>query len=197
MYEEADKIIAYMNKRFIRLFNTLKSIKFDEQNVLGKTKEVYKECTDIAYKCYRALAEKIIGDDDDGLIEPLLLGILDGYSPTLKFIYNHEVERKEKRCAEGLIATQEPKEVDTHLKQWTNMTSQVADDVEYYANIDNYVREGYTEVQWKTEHDEKVCPECAKLSNQIFPIDKIPPKPHYRCRCWVIPYGEPDEDNRR
>lgn len=210
MYENADKVIALMNKEFIKLFRRLKSLSFDEMNVMSNTKQTYDKADRFARKVYRELVKKVSDDvydmySDDEEIEysasrtknydDLLNAILNGYSPTLKYVYSHEVERKRSRCAESIIASAEngqspSKEVDTALRLWTNMTSQYADDIEWEATVDVYKGLGFDKVRWITEKDERVCKVCKERDNKIYNISNIPYRPHIGCRCSVVPVKE-------
>ena len=200
MYENADKVIDIMNKEFIKLFRRLKTLSFDEANVLSNTKSTYAKADKFTRKMLKELAKKVhddiyAEDDFDDLLDAWLLGILDGYSPTLKYVYSHEVDRKRSRCAESIISANEnggnpAKEVDTALRLWTNMTSQYADDVEWEATIETYKRLGVGKVRWVTEKDERVCKVCKERDNKIYRINNIPYRPHIGCRCSLVPIKE-------
>lgn len=210
MYESADKAIALMNKEFIKLFRRLKSLSFDEMNVMSNTKATYEKADAFARRIYKELIKKVSDDvydmySDDEEIEyaasltrnydDLLNAMLNGYSPTLKYVYSHEVERKRSRCAESILSAEEnggspSKEVDTALRLWTNMTSQYADDIEWEATIGMYKELGFEKVKWITEKDDRVCKVCKERDNKLYRISNIPPKPHIGCRCSVIPVKE-------
>ncbi len=63
------------------------------------------------------------------------------------------------------------------------------------ARIDTFKKNGIRRVKWQTQEDEKVCEECNERDGKIYPIDNIPTKPHYRCRCWVEPVLEKAKGN--
>ena len=205
MYENADKMIALMNKEFIKLFRRLKSLTFDEANIMSNTTKTYSQADKFARKMLKELAKKVADDvyasysdeeaDFDDLLDAWLLGVLDGYSPTLKYVYSHEVDRKRSRCAESIMAVKQnggnpSKEVDTALRLWTNMTSQYADDIEWEATIEMYKQLGFEKVRWITEKDDKVCKVCKERDNKVYMIGNIPIRPHIGCRCSVIPVKE-------
>jgi SPP1 gp7 family putative phage head morphogenesis protein len=41
-------------------------------------------------------------------------------------------------------------------------------------------------VQWVTAEDERVCQQCEHLDGLVFPIDKVPNRPHIGCRCKIV-----------
>ena len=120
---------------------------------------------------------------------------LSGYDPVTKYVYNHEVERKESRLFEAVIAdgasgNANGFEADYAASErlWTNMTKQYAIDIEDFAAKTAYHDAGVRDVMWMTEHDERVCEECQALDGLVFRLDRVPDKPHYQCRCTLKPW---------
>ena len=59
-YEHTDKIIKYLNKRFIRIFNKAKTISsFEELNVIKYSREMYDELEQITEKAFLLLARPV------------------------------------------------------------------------------------------------------------------------------------------
>ena len=194
MYELTDEIIAYLNKKFIRLFGRLKGLTvIDELNVIGKVNEVYKEAETLTQSCFLELAQKVyketVNNPKFNFELAWVAGFLDQYNPTTKYVFSHEVERKAARCAESIIASNtKVREVETALRYWSNMVTQYADDITVAAVVQAYKDDGVEKVIWLTEMDNRRCKECAKREGKIYDIDKIPPKPHIGCRCWIKPW---------
>ncbi|MBI5788965.1 MAG: minor capsid protein [Candidatus Schekmanbacteria bacterium] len=47
---------------------------------------------------------------------------------------------------------------------------------------------GVEKAIWQTAEDERTCPECAPLDEQIYDLGKLPSLPyHPSCRCWSVP----------
>ena len=114
-----------------------------------------------------------------------LLAFLLGYNPVTKYVYEHEVERKRARLAEAIIsvgATQQ--EFTTASNLFWRQTAQYGIDVTDASTLKAYKDMGIEKVRWKTEEDNRVCKTCKDRNNKIYPIDNIPSKPHYGCRCW-------------
>ena len=197
MYEYADKIIAYLNKRFIRLFGKLKGITvIDELNVINTVNSVYNEAEELVEKYFLELAQKVykstVSNPLTEIGEMWITGFLKEYNPTTKYVYTHEVERKAAKCAESILASNtKVKEIENALRYWSNMVAQYADDITLEATLQAYKDDGVEKVMWMTELDNRRCKECAKREGQVYDINKIPPKPHIGCRCWVVPwFGE-------
>ena len=65
-FDLADKAIKNMNRRNLRAFDGLKTLKFDELNVLKSVAKVYDNSVSIAKRRYRQIAE-------DAYLEALIL----------------------------------------------------------------------------------------------------------------------------
>lgn len=194
MYNYTDKVIRYMKKRFIRLFSNYKQLtSFDELNVIQSSKALYEELEKITEECLLLIAKRAYQDHDGKVINAIttawLLGWLNEYDPVTKYVYKHEVERKCARFAESVIASaNKSEEIDVALRYWSNMVAQYAISITDRAAEQAYRDNGVVQVIWVTVKDERRCKECRKRHNQIYDIDKIPPKPHIGCRCYLLPY---------
>ena len=73
------------------------------------------------------------------------------------------------------------------MRYWSKQTGQYAIDVTDEAVKLAYSDAGIEEVMWITARDELVCDECGPLDGKVFPIDRVPPKPHWGCRCKRYP----------
>lgn len=63
------------------------------------------------------------------------------------------------------------------------------------AAITAYKDAGVKKVQWITQQDGHVCKECIARDGLIFPVDRVPGKPHYKCRCYLaLVKGKQQED---
>ena len=122
--------------------------------------------------------------------------------------FNSEMERKAQRLVEGLAvvgdrqsgkeAWQSPVEtrnalIDQALKQWSKQLGQYAINVTDAAVLQAFDDAGVEWVEWVTERDQKVCTDCHQLDGRVFRIEEVPAKPHWNCRCRLVPTGEPEE----
>lgn len=193
MYEYTDKILVIMRKQFIRIFNKYRSqLKIDELNVLNGSKAMYDELEEIAELYFLRIAQRYYKNyaknSHTDIDRDWLLDMLEDYEPTVEYVYLHEVERKKARFAESLIASKDKKKAfDTALRYWNDMTTQFAVLITDKAVVTAHKDNGVSRVRWYTVQDERRCAKCKKLHGKVFNIDKIPPKPHWRCRCYIIP----------
>jgi len=206
MYAFADKAIKDMNRRNLRAFGRLKQLKFDELNILQEVTAAYDDSVKLAKKRYEQIAEDAYaaaliraGIDKkkaeeiaaDSITEDWVLDMLEEYDPVTEYQFLPEAERKKQRTIEALIATHDKGEtVDRALRLWTLQVTQYADKSVDEATIGAYKDAGVKKVRWVTERDNKVCTVCADRDGEVFPINRIPDKPHYRCRCVLLPVAE-------
>ena len=202
-FDLADKAIKDMNRRNLRAFDGLKTLKFDELNVLKSVEKVYDNSVGIAKRRYRQIAEDaylealiLAGMErekaeelaEESITDDWVLDMLEDYDALTLYSFVNEVERKKQRTAESILAAQDKTaEVEKALRLWTIQISQYADNSVLYATLDGYKKAGIKKVKWVAEQDAKVCKTCRKLDGKIFAIDKIPVVPHYHCRCILLP----------
>lgn len=202
-YDAADRAMRDINKRNLRAFSQLKTLKFDELNVVRTVGKVYDDSVRIAKKRFKsvgieafflALVEVGIakaraeGMAEDSITEDWVLDMLEDYDEVTLYQFTNEVERKKQRTAEAILASHDKnREVDKALRLWTLQIAQYMDDTVVYATLDAYKEAGIEKVQWITEKDNRVCEECRRLDGEIFDIDKVPPRQHFRCRCILKP----------
>ena len=203
-YDLADRAIRDMNKRNLRAFDKLKTLKFDELNVMRTVSKVYDDSVRLAKKRYLEIAidafiealilagiaeAKAEKEAEDTITEDWVLDMLEDYNELTLYRFDNEVERKKQRTAEAILASLDKSaEVDKALRLWTIQTSQYADNSVIYATIDGYREAGVKKVKWVSEHDAKVCNICHERDGKIYSIDKLPLYPaHYHCRCKLLP----------
>lgn len=204
LFDYTDRIIKLQNRKFLVWFSKLNNITdYDELNVFDKVKSVYENCDSVMRECMRVLIYKVYPKcfkevkkkaDEDIWEEYLDLWLddeLDAYDPTMKYAYTTEVERKQARCAESILAVKDKSkakaEVKTALRYWSKMCANFADIITIDAQIKAYKDAGVKKVKWIAMDDASVCIECVELNGKIFDIDKVPPRPHIGCRCILKP----------
>lgn len=200
MYEYADKVMSYLNARFIDMFNSLKGslLGIDEVNALQSVKALYRELDELVKEMMYRIAvyvyEEWDGEDLSHITDTFLAQtVFEEYDPVLKYIYENEVERKASRLFESLVATEyDPAEVDTALRLWSAMINQYAITVTDVAALTAYKDSDVEYVEWVCKADGKQCSVCDERNGHIYPIDSIPSKPHIGCRCELIPCDKED-----
>lgn len=125
----------------------------------------------------------------DEMVEMYLAGLLSEPNEVTHYTYDTEVYRKRDRAKEAVNAiigkVKKQIEIDKQLKLWNRQTVWYTDLVSDEAMIAALKDSGVKRVQWVTQKDGKVCEECRERDGKIYPIDKIPVKPHPNCRCWL------------
>ena len=199
-YKTADKVIMFLVKQYTKLFRKARNItSFDELNVIGLSHDIYDEALNITKSEIVRLAQTVYkkhrvteaGEPEPTLDNAWVLALLLAYNPVTKYVYENEVDRKRARFAESLIASDTPaEEIDRSLRLWVRMNKQLADDVTFDTMVKAYADSGVEKVRWVTHVDDRRCKECKGRHGKIYPIGKIPPKPHRNCRCYVEPAGK-------
>ncbi len=173
----------------------------DELNVLQESKNLYHDLEEENEEAFlevaRARYEDITGKPPSRNISAAwLLAFLAAYNPVTEYVYKHEVDRKRARFAEAVIASANKLEaIKRAMMAWIKQTQQFGIMVEDHAVITAYKDMGVKRVRWITQVDERRCPECKARHKKVYPINKIPPKPHWGCRCYFIPEDEEYEES--
>lgn len=204
MYAVADRYIRLYDKRFINLFGQLTAtLHIDELNVLNSVQTLYAELDRltrqalllIAEESYDKCVEQHVGLSGETEIDELfLIELLIAYNPVTKYMFTNEVDRKRARLAEAILSdlNTADKEVKQALKLWSGMFAQYAITVTDEAALKAYKDSGYTHVLWVSMLDDRRCEVCEERDGAVYPIDDVPPKPHWGCRCQLLPW--PDKE---
>lgn len=168
----------------------------DELNVIKASEKMYDKLEEANEKAFLKLArdryKDITGEEaeEKATLAWLLLFLL-AYNPVTEFVYDNEVERKEARFAESMVAsTNKLVAIKQAMSLWLRQTEQYLVLVEDEAVLRAYKHLGYKRVRWFTQVDERRCPECAARHGKVYRIDKVPPKPHRNCRCYIEPVND-------
>ena len=210
MYRQADKLLEQLKKLIRREFNRLGIFGFDELNVARVTKETTemferllaensKRYLQAAIKaCEDAKARVIIAGYEDRYVavpdEAWVAGFLGKYNFVSGYLYEQEAERKRLRLAEQMLTAVEyqnrPLYNDSTRRSanlWWMQTAHYMLDAVDEATLKTYELMGVKHVEWHTNMDGHECKTCRDRHGKIYPIDKVPPKPHRNCRCRWSP----------
>ena len=192
MYEYTDKIISLLNRKIVREFSGIKSLRnFDEINVLERVTEAYEEIYRTALEYFLRLAERAYKDAADaGLVVEIdaeFIGrLLSEPDPVSMYAFDSEFDRKRLRLAEAVRASGGSNlEISRSMRLLSSMLALYAVTVTDAATVKGYKDSGAEKVRWVSEDDKRTCKKCRERSGKVYPIDKIPPKPHPNCRCWL------------
>lgn len=195
-YRTTDRMIARLNRKTVRRFERAKTkmklAKFDELNVLKTVRGLYEDLDEDARELLLTLAIDVYNETEmHGEDEPdrkWLLALLSEPSAVTGYIYKNEVGRKRDYLIESLsTGTNRDANIRKAMSYWARMMAQYADNITEAAVIKALRDAGLDEVRWHTRDDEKVCKVCDKRHNRIYPINRIPDRPHWGCRCWWEP----------
>jgi SPP1 gp7 family putative phage head morphogenesis protein len=210
MYRLADKLLEQLKKLIRREFNRLGIFGFDELNVPRVTKEttelfdrlkrentrLYLKVAQKAYADAVALAVAA-GYSDPGVnrIDAVwVVALLSAYNFVSGYLYESEAERKRLRLAEQMLTAREYQnrtQYNDSIRRsanlwWTQAAHYMLDAVDT-ATLDGYRDSGVERVKWNTNIDGRECKTCRERNGNVYPIDKVPPKEHRNCRCYLTP----------
>lgn len=114
---------------------------------------------------------------------------LDKYNPVTKYVFRNEIDRKESRLFEALVAVMEER-YQSYVTAENLLVRQIKQsciDLEDEIEKNVYEDLGVEKVQWVAEDDDKTCGVCNELDGEIFELSEAPPKQHHNCRCYLIP----------
>lgn len=209
MYRYLDKLLEIEKKKIRAEFNHLSVMGFDELNVINTRKttqamfdkflsdneNMYLRVAKDSYKkaVKKAKADGFLGEESD-VNEDWLVGVLAGYNLVTGYLYHKEADRKRLRLNEQILTAREY--IDSTMYQeslrkaanlWWTQTTQYGISVADEATIKGFKDMGVKKVRWIAADDEKTCPTCGARDNKVYRLNNIPPKPHYGCRCYVVP----------
>ena len=205
MYKLLDKLLAAEMKRIRTEFNRISVMGFDELNVVNTRKTTQKMYDGflkdnegiylkVARDAYKRATE---GDEKTEIDREWLVGVLAAYNLVTGYLYNREADRKRLRLNEQILTAREygnREMFNESLKRsanlWWTQTTQYGITAVDEATIKGFKDIGIKRVRWIAADDEKTCPTCGARDNKIYHINRIPPKPHYGCRCYIVPVKE-------
>lgn len=208
-YELTDILIALLLNQLRKEVNRLDVMGFDQLNaprLTNLTTAMIERLLKANKKAFLKIAKEASEEAADdvtaiGIIatpitadEKYVDGVLGEYNPVTGYLYYPEADRKRTRLAEALITAvivgsraDYHKELKKFANLWHTQTLQYGETTVDKARVDTFKKNGIKYVRWVSEKDNRVCEVCKERDGKIYPIGKIPTKPHYRCRCWIEP----------
>lgn len=115
-----------------------------------------------------------------------VLDFLGLSNPLTGYIFLNDIDRKRQYFTEDIMSGANPdKAVKKALRYIYGSTRQFADLLTDAAAVQAFMDTQTQFVEWVTYHDSRVCPTCDERDGVIYPINNIPTKPHYGCRCYL------------
>lgn len=203
MYEKTDEVIALLNKDAQRQFSRFQNaLPVDELNVLNGAKKLFKRLEKKAVLWYNIIG-RFYYDHFDGdpkfWTDDIVTDYLEETDPVTKYVYRNEIKRKRDRMAEAILADRKnaAAEIRKARRLWMLQTDRYAVAISDIGQIKAYRSRGVKYVRWKTNIDGRECETCYKRNGKIYAIDRIPPKPHYGCRCSLTAASREDYDRQK
>jgi len=208
-YQQTDKFLKALKTRIRREFNHLQTLSFDDLSMTRtkrETEQMFERLLSFNYAEYKKIVkaakeyatEMLDGETSDiGNPDDLIEEVLNCYNPVTKYLYEPESERKRMRLVEEMQTAKEYRDrvsyrtsVTRCANLWYTQSMQYAIDIEDFITLKVLQKAGVKRVEWVSEDDTRTCRICRELNGNVYPIDDVPPKQHYNCRCRVIPYKE-------
>lgn len=209
MYRYLDALLKAEKEKIRTAFNRMSVTGFDELNVISTKKTtqamydkfvadneaMYLKSAKNAYKkAVKGARNAGYSGEETEVDVGFLEGILTGYNLITGYLYSKETDRKRLRLNEQILTAREysngtmfQESLRKAANLWWTQTVQYGISTVDEATLKAFKDMGVKEVRWIAADDEKTCPECGARDNQIYRLSKVPPKPHYGCRCYVVP----------
>lgn len=209
MYRHLDKLLSDTKKKLRTEINHVGAMGFDALNVvntrkvteemfdrlLAENEQVYLKAAKQAYRKGAKTAEEAgFTGKESGVDGSWLAALLIGYNLVTGYLYKKEAERKRLRLNEQILTAREYADremFDTSLRRtanlWWTQTVHYGISAVDKATVKAFRDKGVKEVRWVAADDERTCSVCNGRDGKIYKILKIPEKPHYGCRCYVVP----------
>ena len=209
MYRYLDKLLKAEKQKIKAAFNRVGAMGFDELNVINTRKTtasmynrfleeneaLYLKAAKDAYgrAVKKARAEDFSGEEAE-VDGEWMAGLLAGYNLVPGYLYGKEADRKRMRLNEQILTAREYGSRDMFgdslrraANLWWTQTTQYGISSVDEATIKGFTDMGVERVRWIAADDERTCPTCGARDNKIYKITDLPPKPHYGCRCYIVP----------
>ena len=209
MYSYLDKLLAVAKKKMRTEFNYFGTLGFDELNVVNTKKvtqamfdrflrdneEMYLRVAKDAYaKAVKTAKKEDFAGEESEDFASLVGLVLGGYNLVTGYLYKNEADRKRLRLNEQILTAREYNNRQMYndslrrtANLWWTQTSQYGISAVDEATIRGYKNLGVKYVRWVAADDDRTCATCNVRDGRVYKITKIPPKPHYGCRCYVLP----------
>ena len=203
-YQKADAAAEKIIRKISQEFRHNRLAHFDEMSVIQTRKHIKKLFGDVEKIIKKELLKLLLPLEDDyydialdmgfdgdieDLDESFVEEFFEEYNPVTKYVFKNELGRKESRLFEALVAVPLDK---VHIyaaaeKLLKRQVQQAVIDLEDEVAKTVYKALGVKEVLWISEQDDRTCGVCQEMDGTVYELDDVPPKPHYHCRCYLIP----------
>ena len=202
-YEPLDTALHAINRYNLNAFGRLRLAPTDELHIIREVRTVYTgSITQVRKRLRKACEDEfwmyllLCGWDEDKALRVASGEIplswiderIEEIDPTVRYRFADESERKQLRLMESLtIPAGRDAEIDRALRSWTRQIGWFGIYAMDAAAMQAMKKADVQRVMWNAEQDGRQCDECDDRNGKVFDIDKVPPKPHNGCRCWLTP----------
>jgi SPP1 gp7 family putative phage head morphogenesis protein len=124
-------------------------------------------------------------------VELWLIGFLKEPNENTNYAFDSELVRKRDRAKEAVNSvptkTQKQLQLEKAVRIALQQDSWYTDMASQDAELQAYKDAGVKRVRWNIYGDDKVCAKCESMNGNVYDIDKVPKRPHLRCRCYLFP----------
>ena len=164
-------------------------IRSDRLNVIQPTMNLYdrlrRETIRVLAKIAATKYHELHGGEDT-ITEMWVLDFLGMSNPLTGYIFLNDIERKRQYFTEDVLSGADlDKAAKKAMRYIFGSTREYADLITDAAAVQAFMDTQTRFVEWVTFHDSHVCPVCDERDGVIYPINNIPKKPHYGCRCYL------------
>ena len=189
-YAYTDKALMYLRRYFVQEFNRTKmQIRSDDLNVIKKTTALYDRLRKETIRVFGKIAAMKyyeLHGGEDTITEMWVLDFLGMSNPLTGYIFLNDIDRKRQYFTEDVLSGANlDKAAKKALRYWYGSVRQYADMITDAAAVQAFIDTQTQFVEWCTAEDEKVCYTCNSRDGMIYPINNVPTKPHYNCRCYL------------
>ena len=179
----------------LNVINTRKTTQEMFDRFLEDNKTLYLKSAKKAYKdALKSAKEEGFEGKESEVDEDFIVGVLAGANFVTGYLYSKEAERKRLRLNEQILTAREynnrtmfQDSLRKAANLWWTQTLTYGVSMVDEATLKAYKDMGVNDVRWIAADDEKTCPTCGARDNKVYRLNNIPPKPHYGCRCYVVP----------
>ncbi len=193
-YDDIDKRVEKLKKRNLKAFNRLRlklsTRSLSPEMVNKEVKRLYNDILGEALTVYLLSLKK----RNKGYTDKDVKRWLSEFYIVTKYKFFDEWRRKRERYAESLLTVKDNEyslNSAEALKAQKTALDLLNKQIEEYgvyvidkAIVYEAAQADETRLKWHTQDDFKVCKICRSRNGKIYPINKLPEKPHYGCRCY-------------
>lgn len=192
-YDPLDKVYNDYCSRLIREYERFKRKLKKEKNLLASVSVLFDDIVLLLSYYFIDVCDQYT--NSNRIVFKVRKELFHERNKLTKIILKNEIQRQRAKLEEAL-SDEELKAKDINveslrsLKRISKLLKTYGEQAVDKTVIEEYQANKITKVKWIALSDVKVCDICSSLNGKIFEIDEVPAKPHFNCRCWIVPYDK-------